>query len=117
MQRLLEGTVRHARTRKQFGQLIGKNQAVSHKIADMKVGLEAARWLVYRAAASLGVSRDASLHAAIAKLFVSERFVEVARAAIQLMGGYGYMVGSEGERVIPDAIGSTIPSGPPHMQP
>src|SRR3546814_4565262 len=38
MQRLLEGTVRHARTRKQFGQLIGKNQAVSHKIADMKVG-------------------------------------------------------------------------------
>src|SRR3546814_16830698 len=57
MQRLLEGTVRHARTRKQFGQLIGKNQAVSHKIADMKVGLEAARWLVYRAAASLGVSQ------------------------------------------------------------
>src|SRR3546814_2525276 len=46
MQRLLEGTVRHARTRKQFGQLIGKNQAVSHKIADMKVGLEAARWLI-----------------------------------------------------------------------
>src|SRR3546814_14631888 len=61
MQRLLEGTVRHARTRKQFGQLIGKNQAVSHKIADMKVGLEAARWLIYRAAASLGASRDASL--------------------------------------------------------
>ena len=43
MQRLLEGALRHARTRKQFGQLIGKYQAVSHKIADMKVRLEAAK--------------------------------------------------------------------------
>src|SRR3546814_11049236 len=77
----------------------------------MKVGLEAARWLIYRAAASLGASRDASLHAAIAKLFVSEKFVEVARDAVQLMGGYGYMVESEVERVMRDALGSTIYSG------
>src|SRR3546814_12893347 len=78
----------------------------------MKVGLEAARWLIYRAAASLGASRDASLHAAIAKLFVSEKFVEVARDAVQLMGGYGYMVESEVERVMRDALGRTIYSGP-----
>src|SRR3546814_13519787 len=115
MQRLLEGTVRHARTRKQFGQLIGKNQAVSHKIADMKVGLEAARWLIYRAAASLGASRDASLHAAIAKLFVSEKFVEVARDAVQLLGGYGYLVESGVERVMRAALGRTIHSRPPEM--
>src|SRR5262249_55478024 len=74
MQRLLEGSIRHSRTRKQFGQLICKNQAVSHKIADMKVRLEAARWLVFQAASSLGVSREAGLHAAIAKLFTSEAF-------------------------------------------
>lgn len=116
MQRLLEGTLRHVRTRRQFGQPIGKNQAVSHRIADMKVGLEAARWLVYRAAASLGTARDASLHAAIAKLFVSERFVEVARDAIQLMGGYGYMGESEVERSMRDALGSTIYSGTSEMQ-
>src|SRR3546814_13393887 len=82
----------------------------------MKVGLEAARWLIYRAAASLGASRDASLHAAIAKLFVSEKFVEVARDAVQLMGGYGYMVESEVERVMRDALGSTIYSGTSEMQ-
>src|SRR3546814_11441794 len=82
----------------------------------MKVGLEAARWLIYRAAASLGASRDASLHAAIAKLFVSEKFVEVARDAVQLMGGYGYMVESEVERVMRDALGRTIYSGTSEIQ-
>lgn len=116
MQRVLEGALRQARTRKQFGQLIGKNQAVSHKIADMKVRLEAARWLIFRAASSLGVSREASLHAAIAKLFTSEAFVETARDGIQLMGGYGYMVESEVERVMRDALGSTIYSGTSEMQ-
>lgn len=116
MQRILEGGLRQARTRKQFGQLIGKNQAVSHKLADMKVRIEAARWLILRAASSLGVSREASLHAAIAKLFASEAFVETARDGIQLMGGYGYMVESEVERVMRDALGSTIYSGTSEMQ-
>lgn len=116
MQRLLEGSLRYARTRKQFGQLIGKNQAVSHKIADMKVRLEAARWLLYRAAASLDASREAGFHAAIAKLFVSEAFVDSARAGIQVMGGYGYMVESEVERIMRDALGGTIYSGTSEMQ-
>lgn len=116
MQRLLERSVGHSRTRKQFGQLIAKNQAISHKIADMKVRLEAARWLVFRAASSLGVSREAGLHAAIAKLFVSEAFVDSARDGIQLMGGYGYMVESEVERTMRDALGGTIYSGTSEMQ-
>src|SRR3546814_12681733 len=100
MQRLLEGTVRHARTRKQFGQLIGKNQAVSHKIADMKFGLVAARWLIYRSASSLGASRDASLHTEIDKLFVSEKFVAVESTAVKLMCGYGYLVEWKDESVM-----------------
>lgn len=116
MQRLLEGSIRYVRTRKQFGQLISKNQAVSHKIADMKVRLEAARWLVFRAASGLDASREVGLHAAIAKLYVSEAFVETARDSIQLMGGYGYMVESEVERTMRDALGSTIYSGTSEMQ-
>ena len=116
MQRLLEGAIRYSRTRRQFGQLISKNQAVSHKIADMKVRLEAARLLLYRAAASLDVSREAGQYAAIAKLFTSEAFVASARDSIQLMGGYGYMVESEVERTMRDALGSTIYSGTSEMQ-
>ena len=50
--------VAYARTRPQFGQAIGKFQAVSHRIADMKVQLEAARLLIYRAAWRLGGSRS-----------------------------------------------------------
>jgi alkylation response protein AidB-like acyl-CoA dehydrogenase len=116
MHRLLEESIRYVRTRKQFGQLIGKNQAVSHKVADMKVRLEAARWLVFRAASSLDVSREAGMYAAIAKVFVSEAFVESSRAGIQLMGGYGYMVDSQVERMMRDALGSTIYSGTSEMQ-
>ena len=48
MERLLEQSVQYARTRIQFGKAIGKYQAVAHKIADMKVQLEAARLLTYR---------------------------------------------------------------------
>jgi alkylation response protein AidB-like acyl-CoA dehydrogenase len=116
MQRLLEGTIQYSRTRKQFGQLIAKYQAVGHKIADMKVRLEAARWLIYRAASDLGMSREVSLHAAIAKLFTSEAYVESARDGIQLMGGYGFMVESEVERTMRDDLGSTIYSGTSEMQ-
>jgi len=116
MQKLLEDVVDYARTRQQFGQPIGKNQAVSHKIADMKVRLEAARLLTYQASSRLESSREAGLDAAIAKLFVSEAFVQTARDCVQVMGGYGFMVESEIERVMRDALGSTIYSGTSEMQ-
>jgi alkylation response protein AidB-like acyl-CoA dehydrogenase len=78
MERLLEKSIEHARTRIQFGQAIGKFQAVSHRIADMKVHLEAARLLIYRAASRLEQARTVSMDAAIAKLFVSESLLKTA---------------------------------------
>ncbi len=116
MERLLETAVRYARTRTQFGQAIGKFQAVSHRLADVKVALEAARLLVYRAAWRLDAGRSAQLDAAIAKLFVSESLVEAAMAAVQVHGGYGYAVEYEVERALRDAIGSTLYSGTSEMQ-
>jgi len=116
IERLLDTTVRYARTRQQFGQPIGKFQAVSHKIADMKVQLEAARLLVYRTASRLGVSRSISLDAAMTKLFVSETLVRTALDAVQLHGGYGFMEEYEVERALRDAIGSTLYSGTSEMQ-
>ena len=61
MERLMETSIAYARTRSQFGQSIGKFQAVSHKIADMKMMLEGARLLVYRTASCLTTSRSVSL--------------------------------------------------------
>lgn len=116
MERLLETAINHARTRQQFGQTIGKFQAVSHKIADMKVQLEAARLLAYRAAWKLGNARSASLDSSIGKLFVSESLLKCALDTVQLHGGYGFMVESGVERTLRDAVGGTIYSGTSEMQ-
>jgi alkylation response protein AidB-like acyl-CoA dehydrogenase len=116
MERLLEASIKHARTRTQFGQAIGKFQAVSHRIVDMKVQVEAARLLTYRAASRLGHTRTVSMDAAMAKLFVSESLVQTALGAVQVHGGYGYMTEFEVERALRDAVGSTIYSGTSEMQ-
>jgi alkylation response protein AidB-like acyl-CoA dehydrogenase len=116
MERLLETSIGYARTRTQFGQAIGKFQAIGHRIADMKVQLEAARLLVYRAAWRLGNTRNASLDAAMAKLFVSESLVQTALGTVQVHGGYGFMTEYEVERALRDAVGSTLYSGTSEMQ-
>jgi alkylation response protein AidB-like acyl-CoA dehydrogenase len=87
MERLMERAISYARTRKVGGQPIGKFQAVSHKIADMKVRLEAARLLTYQAASRLEKSRGVSLDASITKLYVSEALVETAADVVQILGG------------------------------
>ncbi|MCB1928589.1 MAG: acyl-CoA dehydrogenase family protein [Rhodocyclaceae bacterium] len=116
IERLLDTSVTYARTRQQFGQTIGKFQGVAHRIADMKVQLEAARLLSYRAAWRLQNLRNASLDAAIAKLHVSESLVKAALDTVQLHGGYGFMVEYQVERALRDAVGSTIYSGTSEMQ-
>ncbi len=116
MERLLETSIAYARTRSQFGQLIGKFQAISHRIADMKVHLEAARLLTYRAAWRLDHTRNASLDAAMAKLFVSESLLQAALGTVQIHGGYGFMTEYEVERALRDAVGSTLYSGTSEMQ-
>ncbi len=116
MERLMGKAIAFANTRKQFNQSIGKYQAVSHRIADMKVRLEAARLLIYKAASLLDKTKTVSLDAAVAKLFASESLVKTAMEVVQIHGGNGYMVEYEMERALRDAIGSTIYSGTSEMQ-
>jgi alkylation response protein AidB-like acyl-CoA dehydrogenase len=116
IERLLEQCITHARTRMQFGQPIGKFQAIAHRIVDMKVQLEAARLLTYRAAWRLGRVKNVSMDASIAKLFVSESLVKAALDTVQIHGGYGYMTEYQLERALRDAVGSTIYSGTSEMQ-
>jgi alkylation response protein AidB-like acyl-CoA dehydrogenase len=116
MERLLEKAVEYARTRKSFGQPIGKYQAVAHRIADMKVRLEAARLLVYRTATRLETSSAVGYDAAISKLFVSESLVETALDTVRTFGGYGIMAEYGAERALRDAVAGTIYSGTNDMQ-
>jgi alkylation response protein AidB-like acyl-CoA dehydrogenase len=111
MQRLLERSVDYARKRKAFGQSIGKYQAVSHRIADMKIQLEAARLLTYRGASRLDRARDVAMDAAITKTFVSEALVDSALGAVRTLGGYGIMTEYEVERVLRDSVAGTLYSG------
>jgi alkylation response protein AidB-like acyl-CoA dehydrogenase len=116
MQRLLETSVSHARSRRQFGRPIGAFQGVAHRVADMAVRVEAARLLAYRAAGRLARPGGATLEAAMAKLFASESLVGTALDALQVLGGRGYLVDHDVERALRDAVASTLYSGTSEMQ-
>jgi short-chain 2-methylacyl-CoA dehydrogenase len=81
----------HARERKQFGQPIGKFQAIQFQLADMATEIEAGRNLVYKAAWLKDLGRPFAQAAAIAKLYTGELANRVVNAALQIHGGYGFM--------------------------
>jgi alkylation response protein AidB-like acyl-CoA dehydrogenase len=116
MDRLLERCIDHAKGRKQFGKSIGKQQAVAHRIVDMKLRIESARWLLYRACWLLDRGEKAGLEVACAKLAVSEAAIRGGLDAIQIHGGAGFMVDVGIERLLRDAIGSSIFSGTSEIQ-
>jgi alkylation response protein AidB-like acyl-CoA dehydrogenase len=116
MERLLDDCVAYARQRRQFGKPIAKFEAVANRIADMKVAIEAGRYLLYRVGAMKDRGKNAVLEAAIAKLFVSEAHVQSARDALQIFGGYGYMKEYPIERELRDALSGTLYSGSSEMQ-
>jgi hypothetical protein len=116
MRRQLDACVSYARSREQFGQPIGKFQAVAGKLADMYVRLEAARLLIYRVAWLKQQGRSAPAEAAAAKLFTSEAWVRTSQDAIQTHGAFGYMKESGIERDLRDAMASTIYSGTSEIQ-
>jgi len=116
MERVLEQTVDFARGRKQFKRAIGKNQAISHRLADMKQRLESARLLLYRACWLMDRGQEAAMEVSLAKLAVSEAAIQCGLDAIQIHGGMGYVVESGIERVLRDAIPSTLFSGTSEIQ-
>jgi short/branched chain acyl-CoA dehydrogenase len=81
----------YARERTQFGQPIGRFQAIAFQLADMAVEIEAGRQLVYRAAWLKDRGRPFALEAAMAKLYTGELSHRVANQALQIHGGYGFM--------------------------
>lgn len=116
MQRQLETCIDRARRRKQFGQAIGKFQSVANRLVNMKIRLDTCKPLVYRVGMMKDSGASAVMEAAIAKLYVSECLVESCMDAMQIHGGYGYLVESGIERELRDACGSTLYSGTSEIQ-
>lgn len=116
MERQIDTSVQYARDRQQFGEPIGKFQSVANRIADMKVRLETARLLLYKVAWLKAMGKSAALEAAIAKLYLSECFVQSSHDAIRIHGGYGYATDLEVERDLRDSVGGTLYSGTSDIQ-
>ena len=94
MRRQLEACIAHARARKQFGQPIAKFQSVSNRIVDMKLRLETSRFMVYRYAWATSHGDDAAAWSSMAKLHVSECFVQNSLDAMRCFGASGFAVRS-----------------------
>jgi alkylation response protein AidB-like acyl-CoA dehydrogenase len=116
MERQLEKSIQYARERVQFDQPIGKFQSVANRIVDMKVRLETARLILYKVAWLKKMGKPSAMEAAMAKLYLSECFVQSGLDAVRTLGGYGYMTEFEVERNLRDAIGGTIYSGTSDIQ-
>jgi acyl-CoA dehydrogenase len=87
----LEDTMAYLRERRAFGEPLATRQALRHRVADLATELEAARQLVYHAAARFALGEECVLEVSMAKLYATEVANRVAYHAVQLHGGYGYM--------------------------
>jgi alkylation response protein AidB-like acyl-CoA dehydrogenase len=116
MRRQLERSIEFARTRKQFGQPIGKFQSVANRIVDMKLRYETARLLLYKVSWLMQQGKNADHDSAMAKLYISESFLSSCLDAVQIHGTMGYMREMEFERELRDAVGSRLYSGTSEIQ-
>jgi alkylation response protein AidB-like acyl-CoA dehydrogenase len=108
--------VEYAKTRKQFGQPIGKFQAISHKLADMKVMLDVSRMLVYRFAWLMSEGKATRQDAAVLKLYTAETYKTVSDVGMQVLGGYGYCMEYPLQRFFRDSRVAVIGGGTSEIQ-
>jgi butyryl-CoA dehydrogenase len=100
----LDAAASYAKQRVQFGKPIMAFQAVQHMLADMAIGIEAARALVYGAAKHIDAHpKDMSKVSSMCKVFATDVAMKVTTDAVQVMGGYGYMCEYPVEKMMRDA--------------
>jgi len=107
----LEDVLVYVQERRQFGKPIVEFQAVQIRLAEMQMRVDAARLLIWRAAANAEMGLPSVLDSSLAKCFANEIAREVCGHAVQLMGGYGYSIEYPMERRLRDAWGWGIAGG------
>jgi alkylation response protein AidB-like acyl-CoA dehydrogenase len=113
----LDAAREYAGEREQFDRRIAEFQAIRHKLAEMATLVEAARSLTYRAAGAVEADDPRATElASMAKLFASERAVEVADEGLQIHGGAGYVTDHPAERFYRDARITKIYEGTSEIQ-
>jgi alkylation response protein AidB-like acyl-CoA dehydrogenase len=111
-----EVALEYAKQRESFGQTIFSHQAVGFRLAECATQLEAARQLIWHAAALRDAGRPCLKEAAMAKLFATEMAERVCSAAIQTLGGYGYVADFPVERIYRDVRVCQIYEGTSDVQ-
>ena len=112
----LDYAIAYAKERKQFGKPIIEHQAVAFRLVDAKTQLAAARELTLKAARLKDAGEPALEAAAMAKLFASEAAERICSAAIQTLGGYGYLADYPVERIYRDVRVCQIYEGTSDVQ-
>ncbi len=111
-----EVALAYAKERQSFGSAIFKHQAVGFRLAECATRIEAARQLIWHAASLRDAGRPCLKEAAMAKLFASEMAEQVCSAAIQTLGGYGYVSDFPVERIYRDVRVCQIYEGTSDVQ-
>jgi alkylation response protein AidB-like acyl-CoA dehydrogenase len=111
-----EAALAYAKDRESFGQPIFNHQSVQFKLSDMATQIEAARQLIWHAAAMKDAGLPCLKEAAMAKLFASEMAERVVSDAIQIHGGYGYTTDFPVERIYRDVRVCQIYEGTSDIQ-
>lgn len=106
----------YAKQRSAFGKEIINHQAIAFKLADMATEIEAARLLVYKAAAQKDAGENYDLSSSMAKVFASEVAMKTTVEAVQIHGGYGYVKEYHVERLMRDAKITQIYEGTSEVQ-
>ena len=112
----LDASIAYTKERKQFGRPVASFQLVQELLADIAVETEAARLLVWRAAATADRGERHTVEASIAKYFASEVAVRAANAAVQAHGGYGYVDEYPVGKYLRDARVTTLYEGTSQIQ-
>jgi len=111
-----EAALKYSKERVTFGQPIFEHQVIGHKLAEMATQIEAARQLIWHAAALKDAGQPCLKEAAMAKLFATEMAERVCSAAIQIHGGYGYVSDFPVERIYRDVRVCQIYEGTSEVQ-
>ena len=112
----LDASIAYTKERRQFGRAVASFQLVQELLADIAVETDAARLLVWRAAATADAGEKHTVEASIAKYFASEVAVRAANAAVQAHGGYGYVDDYPVGKYLRDARVTTLYEGTSQIQ-
>ena len=115
-QQAVTDALAYAHQREQFGRPIFEFQVLRHMLADMQTEVDAARLLVYRAAAQIDAGQPAAREVSMAKLHASETLQKVSRQGVQIMGGHGMLPEADMERYFREGMQGTVGGGTSQIQ-